>query len=101
MTDYSWVVTKDHTAEPGDPAGTNMNAIGMLGPRGVTKTAEEITTKGIPFRMLDDDNELYYEGFYLGPDDETLFAPLDDFGTPNAGAAIIQYKNKYGRFEDI
>ena len=38
------------------------------------------------FRLLDDDGEIYYEGFLIGDE----FAPLDDFGEPNAGCTSIQ-----------
>ena len=36
--------------------------------------------------MLDDDRTVYYEGFLIGDE----FAPLDDFGEPNAGCTRIQ-----------
>jgi len=39
------------------------------------------------FRMYDDDRVLYYEGYLVGDD---WFAPLDDFGGPNAGCAGIK-----------
>jgi hypothetical protein len=32
-------------------------------------------------------------GRYLGPDDETMFAPLGDYGIPAAGAERIEYQN--------
>jgi len=46
------------------------------------------------FRMLDDDDELYYIGY--SSDNETInaFDALDDFGIPNAGCTEIQYFNQ-------
>ena len=40
------------------------------------------------FRMYDDDDELYYQGY---SNDSSSFAPLDDFGMPNAGCTDIRY----------
>ena len=49
--------------------------------------------------MLDDDRNLYYKGRISG--DYDGFEPLDDYGMPNAGATIIQYKGKSGGWEDL
>lgn len=99
MSNYHWTITKDHIRDPEhdrDDAGTH-------GPSGATLTADQIAAnpKALEFRMCDDDGELYYTGKYLGPDDETLFAPLDDFGTPNAGCTSIHYKNAQGAWEQL
>lgn len=40
------------------------------------------------FRMLDDDNEVYYIG---KSGNSSAFDPLDQFGMPNAGCTDIQY----------
>ena len=46
-----------------------------------------------PFRLLDDDGEIYYEGFFVSlSDDATGFEPLDDFGRPDSGCTSIQYR---------
>lgn len=45
-----------------------------------------------PFRLLDDDGEVYYEGLSTDCDSDRAFDPLDDYGTPNAGCTEIQYK---------
>lgn len=86
MSKRGWIITKDYLAEPGEKAPSNLNAEGMMGPRDVTYSAEELKAKGKFFRMFDDDGELYYEGFLIG--DES--GPLDDFGCPNAGATEIR-----------
>ena len=90
---YVWLITRDLVSNEEDR--------GTIGPRGCPLTSEEITATGIPFRMLDDDGEVYYHGLYVGPDDESLFAPLDDFGMPNAGAVAIQYRNAAGEWEAL
>ena len=53
------------------------------------------------FRMLDDDGNLYYEGYSNDCNSEKAFAPLDDFGMPNAGCTEIQYKNNLGKWETL
>ena len=53
------------------------------------------------FRMLDDDGNLYYEGYSDDCDGESAFDPLDDYGTPNAGCTEIQYKNGVGKWETL
>jgi hypothetical protein len=85
----AWTITKDHIAEPGDPPATNTSARGMTGPHTAKLTAKQIIEHPAAkrFRMLDDDGEIYYEGCLIGDD---LFAPLDDFGEPNAGCTCIQ-----------
>ena len=40
--------------------------------------------------MLDDDGESYYKGIIFHRNGEEQFAPLDEFGAPNAGAVIIK-----------
>jgi len=90
---YAWLITRDDVSEGKDK--------GTIGPRGCPLTSEEITAVGSRFRLLSDDGELYYEGLYTGPDDETLFAPLEDFGMPNAGATAIEYRNAAGAWEAL
>jgi hypothetical protein len=89
---YSWFITRDWVSGGKDR--------GFIGPR-CALTSEEITATGIAFRMLDDDGDVYYHGLYTGPDDESLFGPLDDFGMPNAGCTAIQYRNAAGEWEAI
>lgn len=83
-----WIIDKDHLADPTKPPKTNANAVGIAGPRSYTGDGKELTHK---FRMLDDDRELVYEG---RSHDSSSFAPLDNFGMPNAGCTIIQYWDK-------
>ncbi len=78
---YGWVITEDFIG----------GATGVMGPRGVGYTADEVRAQGRPFEMRDDDGEVYYRGFLLGGNG---FEPLDDFGRPNAGATDIYYDGK-------
>ena len=91
---YGWIIDVDHLFTPpvDDPAD---DEAGTMGPRTIPDRYVDAlradTTAGRRFRMYDDDGELYYSGRYLGPDDNQMFGPLDDFGKPNAGAARIDY----------
>lgn len=102
-TDYGWIITKDNIADPSVTPPSNLNAKGMMGPSDCPFTAEEIKAKGEKFRMLDDDEEVYYYGYCLSEGDEIgAFSPLENFGMPNAGCADIQYKNpKTGVYESL
>ena len=52
------------------------------------------------FIMMDDDGNIYYGGLIQGTDYQG-FEPLDDFGTPNAGATEIHYINADGGWEQL
>lgn len=97
MSSYGWRITYDHLDHKQDDT---------TGPRNISPAQEELLEAArkaghqqadkIPagvrwFKMYDDDGEIYYTGVYVGPDDERLFGPLDDYGTPNAGAVEIRY----------
>ena len=86
MNRYHWVITKDHIEK-----GKNSNA-GTIGPRTATLDSESIVKAGAFFKIYDCDDILYYEGYITG--DYDGFEPLDDFGTPNAGATDIHYRNQ-------
>jgi len=92
---YGWIIVKDKI--------DNGSEVGTMGPNGCPFTAEEIKSKGEKFRMSDDDDEIYYYGFLYNPDgeEEGEFAPLDDFGAPNAGCVNLEYKNKDGKYQAI
>ena len=85
---YYWEITLDRTAEPGTKPGTNMNAVGVC--NGNPKLADRKGIQRSRFEMLDDDGNSYYKGFIYHRGGEELFAPLDDFGEPNAGAVTIK-----------
>lgn len=108
----AWMITKDKIAEESDIAenpegGCNAYAKGLTGPRTATDAdiARLKAGEGKRFRMLDDDGEIYYYGRQLETSECTLeyeegffgqdseFAPLENFGTPNAGCTEIQFDN--------
>ena len=90
---YAWAITKDHI-ENGVTEGLTGPANGELDYNAIVTHPHKQK-----FRMLDDDGELYYEGYLVGGDG---FEPLDDFGMPGAGCTTIQYKNKNtGAWEDL
>ena len=111
----AWIITKDKVADAADIAanpdgGTNLHAKGLIGPRGASEADEKCLRagEGIKFRLLDDDGEIYYYGRRLEESDadegyygEPELAPLDCFGTPNAGAVIQEEKNADGVWESI
>ena len=86
---YRWTITCDHTAVRSLPEGTNSNAKGMEGPSNCDSGLHDNPTQ---FSMYDDDDNCYYEGMLYGDFDG--FEPLDDFGTPNAGATSIKINGK-------
>jgi hypothetical protein len=77
MANYYWIIDKDVID---DVAG------GIQGPY---KATPQVTNEA-KFRLLDDDENIYYYGRIFG--DYEGFEPLDDFGMPNAGCVDIQYK---------
>lgn len=81
---HQWIITHDlvHALSEEGNQGT-------CGPRAFES--------GVPmiheFRMRDDDFNCYYIGLSSHRD---VFAPLDDFGKPNAGCTSIEYRNNEG-----
>ena len=89
--EHGWIITRDKLAED---FGDEENEVGTYGPRGCSKKLHDalLSGKGHKFKMYDDDGELYYKGLFIGdPTSEEGFAPLDDFGMPNAGCVRIDY----------
>jgi len=88
---YSWIITNDYIG--------NGEANGTIGPsNGWTREEIDNCPNIEKFKMYDDDDELYYSGIiaYSSPSlmgSELGFAPLDDFGMPNAGCTYIKYWN--------
>jgi len=80
---YAWIIDGDDISEGQD--------IGTIGPFSAPKELVDRLNagEGKAFQMFDDDGERYYTGRIVGAYDE--LEPLDDFGTPNAGAVHIKY----------
>lgn len=114
-SNYGWLVTHDSIADSDYEAPSNHNAKGMYGPHDIgpdhKATLLSVAKAGFKnyegesvrkFKISDDDGELYYTGLYIGPDGEEMFGPLEDFGTPNAGATEILYLNREtGEYEAL
>lgn len=107
----AFIITKDNVHKSlVDMIPDIRNDVGTVGPRDATD-ADEARLKageGVKFRLLDDDGEIYYYGLRLEESDadetydgEPELAPLDCFGTPNAGAVIQEEKNADGKWEAI
>ena len=103
---YGWIISEDHIA-----GGDFANDVGTVGPSNINPEIEKRLKARISgdfdkvmladqngtmtkFKMLDADGNLYYVGYIDGEYD--LTEPLDDFGTPNAGAIYLQALEKDG-----
>ena len=74
----AYIITVDHITDGYSPPKTNLHAHGLS----IGDPYEEETPM-LQFRLLDDDDELYYEG--VVSDDEYILDVLD-WATANAGA---------------
>ena len=102
---YAWIITRDSIS--GKAGGRS--ATGVLGPRNAPIDLVEALKagNGRSFRMLDDDREVYYHGRIIVHDTAGLdcvgseldFRPLDDFGTPDSGCTMIEYRSASGSLE--
>jgi hypothetical protein len=94
MSEYAWRITRDLLAEQDPELSSDA---GVYGPGDITreqKTALLDRENTVLFQLLDDDEIVYYQGDFLGDaESEDAFGPLDDFGTPNAGAVTIRFRN--------
>jgi hypothetical protein len=79
---YGWIITKDHLGDGEE---------GIMGPSWITPdmSARLKAGEGEPFRLFDDDGELYYTGRAI---DCYEGEPLWDFGAPNAGCTYMEEK---------
>lgn len=75
----TWVITFDYGI-CNDCEKATQEQVDLLIEKGFTES----------FHLHDDDGEIYYAG-WARP--EADFAPLDDFGMPNAGCTEIRYLN--------
>jgi hypothetical protein len=102
---FGWIVDSDFTCDPdGDPEGAYIVAgnwhwseFGRIGPRNIPDPIRDrlrlLRGRWVAqrWRCLDDDGIVYYQGRYVGPGDERMFAPLDNFARPHAGCTAIEY----------
>lgn len=103
VTDHAWTITDDLL----EAAGTTYSRVGVSGPgTALQRLIDALESGETPagyqrhrFRMYDDDAQLYYVGQMLMPThsagaEEHCVAPLDDFGTPDAGCTLIEWDGK-------
>lgn len=97
---HAWIITKDLIADEDAPEGTNLNAVGLAGPSTAPDHLLDALSagQGKEFKMYDDDGELYYVGKGIADEGDEGFeafcyAPLGDFGMPNAGCTLIKWTN--------
>jgi hypothetical protein len=103
---YAWIIDTDHLFDPDDTVTPDEK--GITGPHNAPAEFLTILEGTAPstgrmvhkFKMYDDDGELYYSGRYIGPNDDSMFGPLENFGMPNAGCTDIHYK-KDGKFQGL
>lgn len=109
---YAWVITRSYiedsvpdSVEYGTEAARR--DVNVAGPHGATDEQIDLARhEGVPFKIFDDDGIRYYEGRFWasdgdGADSEYAFGPLDDYGTPNAGAVTIKYRTASGSYETL
>jgi hypothetical protein len=106
----AWIIDTDHlngpASEDPDPEYDDAGVIGPSdAPEALIERLKLPSKPGQTFRLYDDDGILYYTGRVLfeGKDDQgkpirietadeaDAFGPLNDFGTPNAGAVELRY----------
>jgi len=83
----AWIINQDHVSKNHPIVRQNI----IRGPHQITdeEIKRLVAGEGYEFRIFDDDGVLYYVGRCLAK----AFDPLDDFGTPGAGATSIEYYN--------
>jgi hypothetical protein len=97
---YAWIITRDYYSDHSWGCASNK---GLFGPASLSfeeMKQIESNSKGCPFRMRDDDGELYFEGLLYG-EHTTGFEPLEDFGMPDSGCTTIEYVNGQGHWEAL
>lgn len=94
MSDYAWIITRDHLAEE---FGDMENEVGITGPRAAPDDLLALVKadQGHVFYLYDDDGIKYYTGRLITSgdmdDEDHCYAPLRDFGMPNAGCTEVRW----------
>lgn len=79
-----WIILKDHLIDSDTT---------IMGPHDVEIGMIDIMAMGTKFELYDDGNILYYSGKMYKCEDE--FAPLEDFGKPNAGCTRMKMNGEW------
>ena len=86
-TKAGWVVTRDHLEEE------DVNIIGPHNADADHINSQTEAGETVPFRMYDDDGVLCYSGeMSVECFKHRSEAPLEDFGTPDAGAVRLDVR---------
>lgn len=96
---YAWIITEDRINDDGSVP----SRVGTMGPSNAHPDFCAAVAKPgrhrIRFRMYDDEGTYYYGGFLTFDPDcpayiEPAWAPVDDFGMPDAGCTQISYPQR-------
>lgn len=97
----AWIITKDYLYEEEvkeclelGEAVWSKSSVGVQSKLWKAWNEAHPTAPRYAFKMYDDDGMLYYAGLCTSCDDNKAFDPLNDYGTPNAGAVRIDYFDK-------
>lgn len=95
-----WIIDKDLLFEAEPEEGEELNFVPLFNPLrdeagtvGPGDGTDDTSLMTVPFRLYDDDGELFYEG-RMTPKCFDHFGecdPLHAFGMPNAGATELRY----------
>ena len=103
LSHYAWIIDQDHLSGPkSDHFDPEYCCESLIGPRNANGTDKDELTHNYEqhhqFRMYDDDGILYVTGtlYWNGgePDEDYVYGPLADYGTPGMGAILIKYTGK-------
>jgi len=96
MSDHAWMILHDYTH---DRNPQQSDAAGTIGPADITPVQRERVKRGEPFRLYDEDGLITHSGRCLcNPDDETGYAPLEEFGMPDASEIRYQDHSHHGKW---
>ena len=96
---YGWIITEDYVAS--DLDDKYPSDVGLTGPRNISPEIEKRLKARVSLSTDIPDDEItdlngtmvkFIDGEY------DLTEPLDDFGTPNAGAIYLKYLDKDGKW---
>ena len=95
-----WIITRDKIEDgaakgTGSPHLTDEDCSKLDLAKNIDQILQDLIEKyemDVAFKLYDDDDNLYYEGFMQEAD----FDPLDDFGMPNSGCTYLMYSEGKG-----
>jgi hypothetical protein len=87
MSKHGWIITRDYLDAP-------ILSVEVIGPKNTLLSKNELLA-GTPFNLFDSDNRLCYSGFTVQDSStlNSLFSPLDDYGSAMGGATSMRILN--------